>query len=104
MENRYQCPFYGFYLSQIRTLVNQNGNQCALITDSFSPCGMEMRHEQVNWQECPLNNPRTQHVVYEMRVFDGRVQLSNTRPGGPFPDNIPFDRWYELTVNGKPIN
>ena len=66
MENRYQCPFYGFYLSQIRTLVNQNGNQCALIVGSYGPCKMEFEKETPNWNECPFNNTEHKKLIEEI--------------------------------------
>lgn len=49
------CPFYGFS-NMGGSLIDSKGNQCALITNSYSPCQMEMREEEPNWQSCPLNN------------------------------------------------
>jgi len=38
------CPFYGFYMRpSMNVMVDQSGNQCALITSSHSPCSMERR-------------------------------------------------------------
>jgi hypothetical protein len=35
--------------------VNQNGNQCALITESFAPCRMEMAGDTADLDRCELN-------------------------------------------------
>ena len=58
------CPFYGrhMYIQGIRgqghpfLLVEQKGNQCGLIVNSYSPCWMEQNGEPIDWKACPLVN------------------------------------------------
>jgi len=52
------CPFYGRHLafaSVAPCLVDQHGNQCALITSAYAPCAMEVAGEPSNWERCPRN-------------------------------------------------
>ena len=52
-----RCPFYGQHFSErMRLFVGHEGNQCGLITSSYSPCKMEVEGLQVDWNKCPLNN------------------------------------------------
>ncbi len=54
------CPFYGHHLiiftvrPATGVLADTHGNQCALITDAFSPCLREVKGESVDWRECPV--------------------------------------------------
>lgn len=55
------CPFYGRFLyrapggaSTPFLLWDQQGNQCAIVTESYAPCRMETSGEPVEWRECPL--------------------------------------------------
>jgi hypothetical protein len=57
------CPFYGRALYQTRfaatgpqpfVLIDSRGNQCAVVTDSHSPCRMEIHGEVPDWKTCPL--------------------------------------------------
>jgi hypothetical protein len=57
------CPFYGhhMYLRPASSLgptpfllLEQGGNQCALMIMSYSPCHMEMSRLPVDWRECPI--------------------------------------------------
>ena len=47
------CRFYGKN-GMFGQLVDQGGNQCGLILDSYSPCQMEMSDEFPNLQACAL--------------------------------------------------
>ena len=49
-----QCPFYGRVVAFDRIFM-QGGNQCALITSAFSPCGMEFDGDRPYWRACRLN-------------------------------------------------
>ena len=56
-ETRPRCPFYGFFLQpEMGVMVNQDGNQCALKTQSYSPCAMEIREQTPDWHRCPYNS------------------------------------------------
>lgn len=52
---RHPCPFYGFN-GMYGRLMDQNGNQCALLRESHSPCQMEVEGNTPNWENCPFNN------------------------------------------------
>jgi hypothetical protein len=61
------CPFYGraLFAQMIQpfrfVLLDSQGNQCAIITDSHAPCRMEIEGLPIDWKECPL----VQHVRLE---------------------------------------
>ena len=59
------CPFYGRTFVQGRfvpghgtsralpfALINSGGNQCALVTDGFAPCYLEIEAQPVDWRQC----------------------------------------------------
>lgn len=56
------CPFYGhhMYLRPAGSgptpflLLEQAGNQCAVVIAAFSPCYMEQNGLPIDWRECPL--------------------------------------------------
>jgi hypothetical protein len=51
------CPFYGKSHAALQTagvLMDQGGNECALIFDSYAPCRMEMAGLAPDWASCPL--------------------------------------------------
>lgn len=57
------CPFYGrhMYVSVQESrrglpflLLRQDGNQCGLITHTYSPCYLESNKQPVEWPECPV--------------------------------------------------
>ncbi|MBU4069788.1 MAG: hypothetical protein KJ646_02290 [Nanoarchaeota archaeon] len=50
-KQRYPCPFYGFHMA-MEMLMDQSGNQCALITKSYSPCKMKISNQTPNWNKC----------------------------------------------------
>lgn len=77
-RRRPRCPFYGFHGVQ-GALIDSRGNECALTTDSYSPCQMEVGGKTPYWDVCPLNTPmlREQIAKGEETV---RVFLSELRP------------------------
>ena len=75
-KNRAACPFYGFHLAlgKFRSMMDQNGNQCALKISSYSPCQMEMDNQKPSWKDCSFfNTPDNQNLISKMnriiRVF-----------------------------------
>lgn len=57
------CPFYGRHFVEGRfvpgsgpalpmALLNSEGNQCALVTTSFTPCYLEIEGKPVDWRSC----------------------------------------------------
>jgi len=71
---RHRCPFYGFFHARSTdVLIDQQGNQCALIVTSYSPCQMEFRKQTPDWDKCSLNAEKDKEIIEEMmdscRVF-----------------------------------
>ena len=47
------CPFYGKHsFALMRVLVNSRGNQCALVTDAFAPCYLEIEGRAPDLEKC----------------------------------------------------
>ena len=71
-KERYPCPFYGFN-GMFDVMIDSKGNQCALITDSHSPCQMEMQKQRPDWSKCSANTteitPKLEEVMEKMQVF-----------------------------------
>jgi len=82
------CPFYGkCAIPMLQRVVSQNGNQCALIMESFSPCRMEVHGGKTpDWDRCSLNTgkmrERAQEVTVWMERGDGRPLLAEYK----YPD------------------
>ena len=97
-KDRPACPFYGFN-AMMGILIDQNGNQCALITDSYSPCRMEMNSETPEWENCPANNPKItsglEAAMDKMRVFPDEFRPSN--PNGW--EGITLREWINYLAN-----
>jgi hypothetical protein len=51
---RPRCPFYGFNCFG-EILMDSEGNQCALMMNSISPCQMEMQDLLPDWEKCSFN-------------------------------------------------
>jgi len=57
------CPFYGrhlfrsFQAEPAFLLVDQHGNQCALVTTAYAPCALETQGLPVEWSACSLVEP-----------------------------------------------
>lgn len=92
--NKYQCPFYGFYLSQMRVLIDQNGNQCALVVDSYSPCKMEIKKETPSWSVCPFNNTENKKLIEEL-VNSCTVFLREDYQG----TGMPMKKWMDAVMS-----
>ena len=88
MTTEARCPFYGFYMHPVMSLmVSQGGNQCALITDSYAPCRMEVSDQTPDWKGCSFfNNPRNAEVLKKiedsMRVFPKDTAVDSTPKEG----------------------
>jgi hypothetical protein len=47
------CPFYGKHaIPLMRALIDQHGNQCALITGAYAPCRMELAGASPDLEKC----------------------------------------------------
>ena len=65
-RERTNCPFYGFDWAHGPMLDQGRGNQCALITDAYAPCQMEMEDQQPNWNLCQLNTEEKRQELEEI--------------------------------------
>ncbi len=71
---RHACPFYGFAMvGKTPILMDQKGNQCPLIRNSYSPCQMEVNDRTPNWNDCPLNSEENsvlvERIEREYKIF-----------------------------------
>lgn len=89
---RHKCPFYGFS-HPLPVLMDQGGNQCALITTSFSPCQMEINDQTPSWGECPFNNKKNETVIQKI-ITSCRIAPKELWPDGKSSwDGLPFMEW-----------
>jgi len=81
-KERYKCPFYGFYgNARMGGLIDQEGNQCALITNSYSPCKMETCGIKPDLRMCVFNTKENREIfsrMKEMRIFPKEFTPPNT--------------------------
>tara|TARA_Y100000034_G_C6888479_1_gene408324 strand:+ start:1185 stop:1526 length:342 start_codon:yes stop_codon:yes gene_type:complete len=103
MTEGYQCPFYGFSNLPQNTLIYSGGNQCALITNSFSPCQMEMRKETPDWTKCNFNQDDAETRSGLEKIFNNvNVWLTEHHPEGTKgTETLPFKQWYDEVMQGK---
>lgn len=92
---RYPCPFYGFHTA-LGLLIDQTGNQCALITTSYSPCQMEINGQTPDFNLCQFNNPdemkKLEQMAAQVRVF----------PREFGPNGLSINDWKEYIRARKP--
>jgi hypothetical protein len=51
-----QCPFYGMHaIPSAAALMGSGGNQCALITDSYAPCRLEIDGRLPILEDCEFH-------------------------------------------------
>jgi hypothetical protein len=83
---RHPCPFYGFF-GGMGVMMDQEGNQCALIQDSYSPCPMQMNNETPDYQKCSpgeyeeyMNNTggKLQQLAEKVQVFPKEFHPPNS--------------------------
>jgi hypothetical protein len=60
------CRFYGKH-SALGALVDSHGNQCALITEAFSPCRIETNGLRPDETSCALALASRPHALRECR-------------------------------------
>ncbi|MBI2628636.1 hypothetical protein HYW74_00970 [Candidatus Pacearchaeota archaeon] len=104
-KERPRCPFYGFSFTH-NILMDQMGNRCACVRESFSPCYIESeRREAPNWDICKYNTPEVKQRMTTQReqAENVRVFPDELRPsGGDNWEGISFSEWYEC-VMGRPL-
>jgi hypothetical protein len=67
----------------MRVLVDQGGNQCAIVTDAYSPCQMEIAGAAPDLESCAFAATRPVRVS-EFKTFEQRGL--ERRPQGNYPD------------------
>ena len=61
------CPLYGKYASpNYDGIISQNGNQCPLFINSYTPCKREINGEVPDLEKCSLNNPKNRKNIEKM--------------------------------------
>ena len=91
---RFACPFYGFYFSKdARMMVDQHGNQCAGIKDSYCPCYKEKMKDVPDWEKCMYNHtaPNTKPEYPE----NEEVMVYPEEFG---PEGLTFFQWFEWVM------
>ena len=67
------CPFHGFSAMSGGVMMDSEGNQCALETKSYHPCGMKTAGDKPYWSDCPFNTEenrkKLQGDLEKVRVF-----------------------------------
>jgi hypothetical protein len=95
---RYPCPFYGFFCGVFSgILMDQDGNQCALITDSHSPCRME----NPDWNECRCHTEDAEKILDVFRE-QYKVGAHEFWPKDQSQwEGITFSEWYSYVMSDK---
>ena len=80
-------------------LIDQHGNQCPLITGSYSPCQMEKGGQIPNWEECPFNNEKTRGAIAKVMI-ELRIAPNEFWPVGQRSwDGLPFQAWVRYVMD-----
>ena len=96
-----RCPFYG--MTRIRlgnALIDQNGNACALITSSFSPCVMEMAHQKPDFNSCEFSQGDHSRAVISRILDTYRVfpDKSRSHDNKASQEGIPARTWFKQVM------
>lgn len=102
---RKQCPFYGMsHPIMVGHLLDSEGNQCALITSSHSPCKMEMAGQAPDWDKCGFLNHDGNSSGVAALVQKGTAYPNELCPipeGGGERAGMPIKEWFPH-VMGRP--
>jgi hypothetical protein len=92
LRQKHPCPFYGFYLSLLAgVMADQEGNQCALIVDSYDPCQMERGGETPDWETCSKNCDENKGAL---EALAESIAVFPKSPGGETPrKGVPLKDW-----------
>ncbi len=76
-KERHPCPFYGFHLQHdTDIMIDQNGNQCAIVIISYCPCQMEEKGKEPNWYKCSFNNLEISDKFKEkFEIFSQKIKV-----------------------------
>ncbi len=99
-KERHTCPFYGFFAAN-GMMMDQHGNQCALVIDSYRPCQMEKEGEQPDWNGCPFKEEKSSG---ELEILIDRIQVFPQEfcpPGEKEWGGITLREWSEHILKTK---
>jgi len=98
---RYKCPFYGFSHPFFKGIMDQYGNQCSLITGSYSPCQMEFAKQTPEWEKCPFinkgNGEELETIKKTFHVFPREFRPPSSREWA----GISFQDWFDYVMDEK---
>ncbi len=100
---RHPCPFYGFN-GMFGPLRDSEGNQCALITESYSPCRMEMDGKEPDWNLCPIHQNSSEEQLGALEKFAKREKIFPDEfhpPGARSWEGIPLSDWMNYILDKK---
>ena len=91
MAHRHPCPFFGKSAVPLSpddasrgSLIPSGGNQCALVTESFRPCYLEVRGDPPELEACEWNHSARAHQFANYQT----VELKGA-PDENAPDSSP---------------
>jgi len=93
---RHKCPFYGFSLFG-STMMDQQGNRCALIIESHTPCQMEFKGEMPNWEKCPYNigdRETMEKIKNSFRIYPYEFRFFGNK-------GISFQEWSDYVMRDE---
>lgn len=96
--SRPRCPFYGMSMPGGAVMIDQSGNQCALISGSHAPCQMEMAELAPVWTECVFYYDPERVVMLEatgMRVISPELRAEA-------PNGVSLARWANYVMGDAP--
>jgi hypothetical protein len=106
---RHACPFYGFSgfgaFGIGAPMMDSQGNQCALVVDSHSPCAMLIRGDTPDWFLCERNS-----AIDPVEAEDIAHTLSTLRfaPDEFWPkgqsswQGLSWAEWFDYVINRAP--
>jgi len=86
------CAFYGFSLRG-KLMTDSKGNQCALKTESYDPCQIEIAGNEVRWSGCPFNTEENKKRIEEGDLKEVIVFPREHRPEKGKWGGWPLEVW-----------
>lgn len=99
---RYPCPFRGFH-EVLGMMLDSGGNHCALKTEPYDPCQMEMAGTKPIWTECVRNTKQNRKKIEgdleKVRVFPREFRPPKIKSW----KGISLMSWVKYITDGVPI-
>lgn len=84
MADRHPCPFFGKHAVTPApgqgALIPSEGNQCALVTDSYRPCYLEVRGDPPELEACEWNHSARAHEFANFPTVELKGVNDESRP------------------------